>query len=404
MRMPTRIRMSMSMRILFIILVPVTVAAWVYVIYKIADSRHGMQDGGVEQFAASAAGAAGSSGANRDVLNEPGNDLVCRTSVGEMQRNCTDEAVHLRQLRVGPGPLLVGTAGKVKLVEADGAFNVDLRDTGGAAKAVKIWGGQTHVFDTATGAAMHPGAAVLGAPADAIPSYVPSTTGLHVKNPDGKWSHLPYSDGRNYLRGSTQVDGELIVCNRDGQACAQITQPQKGDPGPAGSTGPAGPTGAAGPMGAAGPPGATGPAGQPGPAGPAGPPGPAGAASGPVDFVPINSGIVIEGDGSGWGVRLKTADRKAYANMGVGQIWAENYVKTNKMFGNEKMSGAINLNDQVGLATGTDGWGLRLRDAANTKFVNLTGSTLQATQNLCINNTCLTEANVSALRRFVGAR
>jgi hypothetical protein len=58
------------------------------------------------------------------------------------------------------------------------------------------------------------GAVIVGEPAmRGDPNPWNFRFGVHTKNPDGRWSHFPWSDGINYIRGRTNVDGPLCVEN-----------------------------------------------------------------------------------------------------------------------------------------------------------------------------------------------
>jgi hypothetical protein len=60
----------------------------------------------------------------------------------------------------------------------------------------------------ADGTAAHSGAVVSGhTDVDALGLE----GGIHTMNPDGLWTHLAWKDGKNYLRGDTEVDGNLSM-------------------------------------------------------------------------------------------------------------------------------------------------------------------------------------------------
>ena len=68
----------------------------------------------------------------------------------------------------------------------------------------------------ANGSAAHRGAVVVGNPETASDMWN-FNYGLHSYNPNvNAWSHFPWKDGKNYIRGDLQVDGQTTF---NGQVC-----------------------------------------------------------------------------------------------------------------------------------------------------------------------------------------
>lgn len=110
-----------------------------------------------------------------------------------------------------------------KVVAGNNASSLRFTINDDADESVQVWGGSCEAGNCggpgkmkhkleATGNAGHAGSLTVGNPTgDTNPWGF--RHGVHSRNPNGTWSHLPWSDGTNYLRGNTVVDGALTTNN-----------------------------------------------------------------------------------------------------------------------------------------------------------------------------------------------
>jgi hypothetical protein len=123
-------------------------------------------------------------------------------------------------------------------------------------EAFDIWGDSCRAGDCggqgvrrhqfrADGNALHSGAVIAGGGYNGTANPWHFSHGLHARNPDGRWSHFAWNDGRNYVRGDTIHDNDLFAGTVNtrridgGQVCIGGGCRANGSPGAGAAPGPA---------------------------------------------------------------------------------------------------------------------------------------------------------------------
>jgi hypothetical protein len=156
------------------------------------------------------------------VESERAREQVCTIAGAQFDNACEGDARVRRTLFFGPrkhhnDPYFMR---KIRYGPDNHELRLTINDN--SDETMQIWGDscsspggcggpgrRQHVF-RADGSASHRKGVVISSGEDS--AHLGGHPGLHVRNhKTGGWTHFPWTDGKNYIRGDTRVDGELTA-------------------------------------------------------------------------------------------------------------------------------------------------------------------------------------------------